>query len=207
MGMLFYAGGDNGDAWEFIVDNPGDGELNVSVFAHAFDLDENWRITLHGPKLGAWLDRVTARALGTDTTPPDTVLPRFATEARAREILPSLQKAVALALAGTDRFERTWPDRDEAPAAPLCVRCSLGSDFSNTSGMVSPWCEQYGHNPFGTSYTWDQAQEAHQLDQDRYDRRRARELDQARTAETAAAVAAGAIDLTAARRSRRDGQS
>jgi hypothetical protein len=201
MSMYFYP-----DGWELAVDNPGFGELHVRALTSPYDaeplVDEEWRREFHGPKLGQFLTAVTAKALG-DT--PGKVgyeeLPRFLTAEVARRMLPDLQSAVLLALAGTDRFERTFPDNDEhRPAEPLCVRCNLGSDYTSVP-TSSDWCEQYGHRAFGiASDRWEFAQEMYQLDLQRWERAEARRREQEALE---SGLSREAIDLDAARRTRR----
>lgn len=200
MSMLFYPGG-----WELAVDNPGYGELHVRALTDPYDAEplvkEEWRRELRGPKVGEFLTAVTAQALG--GTPGKVGyedLPRFLTAAVARELLPALQSATLLALAGTDRYERTFPaDRDHYPAAPLCVRCNLGSDYAGVPA-TSDWCEQYGHTAFGTYPRWETAQEAYQLDLDRWKRAEERRR---RDDALVSGLEPAAIDLDAARRQRR----
>lgn len=201
MSMMFYP-----DGWELAVDNPGHGELFVRALTNPYDaeplVDEEWRREFHGRRVGQFLAAVTAKALG---GAPGKVgyeeLPHFLTAQVARSMLPALQSAVLLALAGTDRYERTFPDDGEHyPPAPLCVRCNLGSDYASAP-TTSSWCEQYGHSPFGTALDrWESAQEAYQLDLDRWKRADARRRE-------AEAPASGStretIDLDAARRARR----
>jgi hypothetical protein len=201
MSMIFYPGG-----WELAVDNPGYGELNVRALTHPYDaeplVEQEWSREFHGPKVGQFLAAVTAKALG--GTPGKVgyeELPPFVTAEVARQLLPALQSATLLALAGSDRYERTFPeDRDHYPWAPLCVRCNLGSDYTSVP-TTSEWCEQYGHTPFGTPLSqWESAQEAYQLELDRWKRAEAR-----RRQDEAPAVGTPrqAIDLDTERRARR----
>jgi hypothetical protein len=201
MSMIFYP-----DGWEIAVDNPGHGELHVRALSNPYDceplVDQEWRRELHGPKVGQFLAAVTAKALG--GTPGKVgyeELPRFLTAQVARDLLPALQSATLLALAGTDRYERTFPgERDHYPAEPLCVRCNLGSDYSSVP-TTSEWCEQYGHQAFGTSAPrWEHAQEMYQLDLDRWKRAEARRREEEALA---SGLEPAAIDLDAARRARR----
>src|SRR4051794_29875719 len=131
MSMIFYP-----DGWELAVDNPGYGALQVRALENPYDcaplVKQEWSRAFHGPKVGQFLAAVTAKALG--GTPGKVgyeELPRFITADVARKMLPALQSATLLALAGTDRYERTFPDNPEhCPPAPLCVRCNLGSDYA-----------------------------------------------------------------------------
>ena len=200
MSMIFYP-----DGWEIAVDNPGFGELSIRALTHSYDREplvkEEWSREFYGPKVGEFLTAVTAQALG-DT--PGKVgyeeLPRFLTAEVARDLLPALQHAVLLALAGGDRFERIFPDREEQPPKPLCARCNLGSFYTSVP-TTSQWCEQHGHRAFGISASrWEHAQEMYQLDLDRWKRADARRREDEALAAT---VAPAAIDLDAARRARR----
>ena len=175
MSMLFYPG-----AWELAVDDPGHGSMLVRALANPYDavplVDREWSREFYGPRVGEFLTAVTARALGGE---PGRVgyetLPWFVTAAVARELLPSLQSAVLLALAGTDRFERVFPDRDERPADPLCARCNLGSIYTSVP-IESAWCAEYGHRAFGTAVDrWESAQEVHRMHLDRWERAQARD--------------------------------
>lgn len=199
MSMIFYP-----DGWELAVDNPGYGELLIRTLTNPYDskplVKQEWSREFRGPKLGQFLTAVTAQALG--GTPGKVgyeELPRFLTAEVARQLLPALQSAVLLALAGTDRYERTFPDEGERPATPLCVRCNLGSDYTSSEGTTSPWCEQYGHTAFGTYPRWDTAQEAYQLDLDRWEREQARRRERE---PVDSGPAPQTIDLDAARRAR-----
>ena len=197
--MMFYP-----DGWELAVDNPGYGELLVRALTDPYDCEplvkQEWSRSFHGPKVGEFLAAVTARAIGgTAGKVGYEELPRFITAEVARTMLPALQSAVLLALAGTDRYERIFPD-DQRPSAPLCVRCNLGSDYASVPG-VSQWCQQYGHRPFGTSAPrWDNVQEMYQLDLARWERAQAREREQEALT---SGLPGEAIDLDAARRARR----
>lgn len=198
--MIFYPGG-----WELAVDNPGYGELLVRALTNPYDCEplvkDEWSREFRGPKVGDFLAAVTAHALG--GTPGKVgyeELPKFLTPAVARDLLPALQSATLLALTGTDRYERIFPaDRDQYPAAPLCVRCNLGSDYASVPS-TSQWCEQYGHRAFGSYPKWETAQEAYQLELDRWKRAEARRRDDE---VLASGLTPEAIDLDAARRARR----
>jgi hypothetical protein len=200
MSMLFYP-----DGWEIAVDNPGYGELFIRALIDPYDcaplVKQEWGREFHGSKVGEFLAAVSAKALGGI---PGRVgyeqLPRFITAEVARQLLPALQSATLLALAGTDRYERIFPDsRDHYPAAPLCVRCNLGSDYTSVP-TASKWCEQYGHRAFGSYSRWQTAQEAYQLDIDRWKRAESRRREEE---VLASALSREAIDLSAARQARR----
>lgn len=157
-------------AFEIAVDNPGHGELELRRLDDASD----W-VTLTGAELGEVLAAVTARAFGGDWTLRK--VGRVDVD-EARELLPGLQRAVVLATAGTDRFERTFPDPDESPAEPLCVNCNLGSPY-HREVTISERCNEDGHQPFGhrASATWEQAGRRHARDLDWWQHTR-RRLDQ-----------------------------
>ena len=199
----------NVPGWELDVDNPGYGELTIAALTDPHDREplvtQEWRRELNGPNLGAFLAAVTAQALGgTPGAFGFDNLPRFLTAAVARELLPALQAAALLALAGTDRYERVYPD-GERPAEPLCARCHTGSDYTTVASMSS-WCAEHGHRPFGTRLTWDEAQSMYRWDLERWERAQARAREQALEREQAArhSLPAGdAIDQDAARRQRR----
>jgi hypothetical protein len=208
MSMIFCPAG-----WELAVDNPGYGALNIRALTDPYDakplVKEEWSRDFYGPKLGQFLNAVTAIALG--GTPGKVGfedLPAFITATVARDLLPALQHATLLALAGTDRFERTFPDTEERPAKPLCVRCNLGSDYTATP-TTSEWCEQHGHRAFGTAgERWEHAQELHELAVQSWQRAQDRQReDQRFAAETAAARTGQLVNLDAARRDRRRPQA
>lgn len=198
MSMIFYP-----DGWELAVDNPGVGELIVIADEELNPrlINREWRAELYGADIGAFLTQVTNRALELDDSEHSgTPLPRFLSAEVARAVLPALQRAVLLATAGTDRFEKVFPDADEAPQKPICVRCNIGSPYTSEVA-TSEWCEQYGHRAFGASASrWEHAQEMYQLNRDRWEREQARQREQE-------ALASGlnreAIDLDVARRARR----
>lgn len=156
--------------WELDVPNPGYGELFVRAPRHPFRgeplvADEDWEAELYGPKVGEFLTQVTTHALTVESVaaPAGAMLPGFMSVQVARGLLPSLQEAVLLAVAGTDRHERTFRDADEGPARPLCVHCNEGTHFS-PGALPCPWCEQHGHRAFGMNMRrWENAQEVYRL--------------------------------------------
>lgn len=162
------------EGFELYVDNPRYGELVVRATAD----QERWEATFDGAELGTFLHRVTERALGLDPAPPlpgDRPLPAALTAEAARTILPALQRAVVLAAAGTDAFERTFPDPDAGPCEPYCVDCGEGSGFSGAT-TISARCLEYGHHAYGmgTTTTWESAQQRYQLARQRWDEHRGR---------------------------------
>lgn len=163
MSMSFFR-----DGWQLHVDDPGYGRITVvATTVWDDDPDEFWFRELHGPQIGEFLTAVTARALDVDLDQgalPSFFGPDLFTPAASRTLLPALQEAAILATAGTDRYERVYPDPDEGPQPPLCARCNLGTLFT-TEELSSAWCEQHGHRPFGASFRrWETAQEIHNSD-------------------------------------------
>ncbi len=175
MSMSWYPGHDTAEGWEISVDNPGHGTLWIRTLGE--DLPE-WESDLRGAELTSFLAALTAlvldesAALALGSTPTGG-LPRFMNATRARRLLPAFQKAVLLAAAGSDRYERLAPDEDDAPAEPLCVNCHKGSPYAATETW-SEWCQTYGHTPFGQNGgRWDLAVELHAHAVDRWKRMRA----------------------------------
>lgn len=150
MGMVFYA---LDDRVQMFVDNPGYGEIIVRGFA-----DDGDTLSRTGAQLGQLVEMTTQRAFGVE---PEArpVLPAAITAVQAAELLPSVQRAVLLAAAGTDRYGRTDGEAGQAPADVLCVDCAQGSDFHHAV-TISERRSEYGHTPFGylTGTTWEQAQ-------------------------------------------------
>lgn len=179
MGMIFCPAG-----FELYVDNPGHGELFVVAATRPSigesSVHEDWQLDLYGPQLGEFLARVTDRAFDADQPRPGRVrLPAFITSAVAATLLPALHRATMLAIGGTDRYERTFPESDEAPAGPLCVRCNLGSPYS-PGALPSTWCDQHGHRAYGVrTGRWDLAQELYGHDLAMWKRQQAREHERA----------------------------
>lgn len=127
--------------FEVAVDDPGYGY----VYACGYGWD--WR-RIGGGDLGRFLEAVTALALG--LPPQGRGLPPEMTREDAAEVLPSLQRAVLLAGAGTDRFDIITGSEDAVEQ--LCVYCDEGTDYTRP-GRDSTWCEEHGHAPFGAR--WD----------------------------------------------------
>ncbi|MFI5494189.1 hypothetical protein [Actinoplanes sp. NPDC051859] len=181
MSMMFYPAG-----WELAVDSPGSGELLITTVTDSTDTDtvtnEQWYRAYYGPQVVQFLAAVTARSLGDAAGKVGHEdLPSFLTAEVARALLPALQKAVLLALAGSDRYERVFLDDGRAPAEPLCVRCHEGSFFPYLA-ISSEWCEQFGHRAFGTSLErWEDAHEAYRMDCDRWKRTETRRRESQRS--------------------------
>jgi hypothetical protein len=128
-------------------------------------------------------------------------LPPFMKPHVARALLPVFQKAVVLAVGGSERYDRVLPDQDGSPQPPFCVRCDLGT-FYTPGAMPNTWCEQYGHTPFGTAdgTSWEAATAHYERRRRWWDQDRERERDQAALE---SGLEQGAIDLDRARRDRR----
>ena len=149
MSMLFYAGPADQEWAEIAVDDPGHGYLVItrleadtaavsSVFA--------------GERLGTLVDRVAAAANTAGDHAPSTHRPTSGpvvtlTRAEAVELLPALVRALALAVAGTDRFQRIWTEYADPDPAALCVYCNQGSPYDQTV-TISEFCAEHGHTPF-----------------------------------------------------------
>jgi hypothetical protein len=177
MGITWYPEG-----LELDVPNPGYGELIVTADAQQYAgralVTEDWQVRLTGADIGAFLAAVTARAVGGpkpeihrhpdwDAWSPSD-LPGWCTQQVARDLLPALQRAVLLAVAGTDRFDRTYYAQEEGPHEPLCANCNEGSDYTPT-GPAS--CAEYGHSAFGArnpNFRWAPAQERYTWARERW---------------------------------------
>jgi hypothetical protein len=141
------------------VNDPGHGEVLLCGFhrggdrAHRCDFDDK---RLRGSDLGLVLERLTDLAI-TDSRDIGTVH-RLGTltVGEARLLLPSFQRAVVLAAAGSNRYEAVMEAPGEAPE--FCVTCGEGEIYA-TSECRTPqhpdascartdWCDQYGHSWF-----------------------------------------------------------
>jgi hypothetical protein len=68
----------------------------------------------------------------------------------ARRLLPAMQAAVLTVAAGSERAERILdPPDPEEPRRPFCANCDEGRVDSARNPHPNPWCEKYGHEPFG----------------------------------------------------------
>jgi hypothetical protein len=163
MSMSWYPGD-----WEIYVDNPGYGEIFVR------ERNGKWERELVGEDIADFLADVTAIAL--DLTPRPGQRLSGVTNTTAREVLPALQRAVILAAAAGDRFERLFRDEDEPPQEPLCVRCNEGTCYSDVA-LPSKQCDRFGHAPFGmgAETKWERAQAAHAIQLERWERQRERD--------------------------------
>ncbi len=103
----------SGSSWsiEVTVDDPGCGRLAYQSFDSPNSMGPVVEFT--GSWLGALLDDVTKLALRPDggsavyASTSDCHSVRITRE-QARELLPVLQHAVALAIGGTERYDRIW---------------------------------------------------------------------------------------------------
>lgn len=163
MGMMWYPGawdtqGRAADPWmEIAVPSPGYGEIQCTRLDDRFVAFEDPRrgnaAEFVGERIGALLDALTQLALGTAGADHISIrasrgMPLLVARDEAAELLPTMQKAVALAIGGADRFERVWVESDSPTPGQLCAKCNQGSPYS-TEVTHSDWCEQYGHTPFG----------------------------------------------------------
>lgn len=189
------------NAFEMWVDDPGYGYLwmrlvELRALQYVGLDDEGWEIALAGAQLGEWLRELTTRALCV-TGEYDSSwgirdrlghrrrdqVPHWVTSHVARSLLPAFQKAVLLATAGTDRFEQTCVDEDDAPQPPICVRCDVDRIWASAVA-TSVYCDEHGHTPFGMvgraggvvrPISWETALECRADERARWDRERERE--------------------------------
>lgn len=140
MSMLFYAGAAEHEWAEIAVDDPGHGYLVItrleadtvaasSVFA--------------GERLGDLVDRVTSVVIDPDASastsvPPTSGATLRVSRAEAVELIPPLVRAVALAMADTDRYDRIWAEHAEADPPALCVYCNQGSPYDQVVTISEP---------------------------------------------------------------------
>lgn len=161
---VFDPGTRQGEPWvELSVPDPEHGRIEVRRLSVDGDHPDDPMGVYAGEQIAALLDQVTDLALSGDGSPvtirSTSGKSLTLTRAEAVMLLPFLQRAAVLATAGTDRYERVWND-DHASNPPLCVRCNQGSHFHHAV-TISLACNEYGHTPFGTTRTWDQAQQHH----------------------------------------------
>jgi hypothetical protein len=139
----FYAGPDGHGQVELAVDDPGHGYLHVRVLYSGHE-----GATVAGARMAEMLSDITAAVLGNETSAWVRGL-GLLSGAQCRALLPQAQKAVTLAAAGTDRYDRIFVDDDSsAPTLQLCVDCNEGSGFSDQV-TISSRCIEFGHHPFG----------------------------------------------------------
>jgi hypothetical protein len=141
------------------LDDPGYGTLDVNRDG------TQWRIRLTGKRLGRFLSALTSRALGAENDDEaQWLLPQWLTVADARVLLPALQLAVIAAAAGSDKFERLYPDAEGPPQSPICVNCGAGSFTYSEIETFCGACLENGHTPFGSDATWDEADHRYEIE-------------------------------------------
>lgn len=144
MAVTYYAGPDGHGQIELAVDDPGHGYLH----ARLRDGTSADMTLVAGARVAEMLADITTGVLGNETTAWVGGLGLLTVE-QCRALLPAAQKAIALAVGGTDRYERVYTvleARGDLPA--LCVDCNQGSDFAEKV-TISSQCIEFGHHPFG----------------------------------------------------------
>lgn len=153
--------------FELDVEDPGLGQLRVTrVCCHN---DEGWTVVLSGPGLGASLRALTDLALDADLQDAPVFGRHRLWQDEARYLLPAFQRAMVLAVGGTDRSDRVRrPEDDEPPLEPLCVHCGAGSAYYPAEAARSSYCDEHGHQPFGqyAGWSWQGAIRAYQRTND-----------------------------------------
>lgn len=143
------------------VDDPGRGSVTVcglhrsEATEHRCDYNDKH---VYGVDLGLALDELTSLAIRDPLESVVGTVHRLGsmTVGEARLLLPSFQRAVLLAAAGTNRYEATAEDAEAAPT--FCTTCGEGEMYT-TSECRSPqrsdgscartdWCDQFGHSWF-----------------------------------------------------------
>jgi len=141
------------------LDNPGYGVLEVSHDG------TGWYVRLTGKRLGRFLAALTSRALGAeDNEKKQRLLPQWLSVAEARELLPALQLDVIAAAAGSDKFDRLYPDAEGPPQSPICVACGAGSFTYPQIETFCGACLENGHKPFGNDATWQEANQRYEVE-------------------------------------------
>jgi hypothetical protein len=143
MSMTFYAVDDEGGEIEVAVDDPGHGYVHVRVIGGVLDGDTQ----VSGSRMAEMLSDVTAAALDGESPAWVRGIGRLS-GAQCRALLPQLQKAIALAIVGTDRYERVFVNEEHGPLPQLCASCGEGSGFTDQV-TISSRCVEFGHRPFG----------------------------------------------------------
>lgn len=164
-----YAGVDpDSPTFEIVVDDPGHGRLHIRRLdgRHRDPDAGRWgagSTEFAGTDVGLLLDKASKLVAGTSATGHATVRGSrgqvLVIEAdEAAFLLPVLTRAVLLAVAGQERYERVATGFEPQP--PRCVNCGAGSFSTPESSALNGWCLEYGHSPFGTpaNTTWDQAE-------------------------------------------------
>ncbi len=170
MQTTFYAGPHpDRPTFEITVNDPGSGWLYFRRLDDRYP-DREGKLygddvpLFAGSHLGRLLQLVTGLALGTDGS-PNRLIRGTAGRAvgigvdEAGNLLPLLTKAVLLAVAGEDRYERTIAT-DAQARQPRCVHCGAGASDAVEEAVISGWCLEHGHTPFGTRpfTSWQTAQ-------------------------------------------------
>lgn len=170
MAVTFYVGPAGLEVFEIDVPDPGHGRVAVRRLNHRFDrtaAGAHEAGEYAGAAMADLLDVVTGLATGTangDQAVARSSMGRSLVVARdeAPALLRQLQKAVALAMGGEDRYERVWVDDHVGGLETLCVDCRGGA-LAVGSDAVSAFCDEYGHHPFGvvSDTSWQVARERH----------------------------------------------
>lgn len=115
-------------------------------------------MTVTGPRITTLLEQITALALGTPAV-SRSMIPRELNQATAAKLLPAFQRAVILAVAGTDRYEALHPEPEGGPRPPICVRCGINGSATIDDARLSGYCLERGHTPFGagSGTSWERA--------------------------------------------------
>lgn len=170
MAVTFYVGPAGLEVFEIDVPDPGHGRVAVRRLNHRFDrtaAGAHEAGEYAGAAMADLLDVVAGLATGTvngDQAVARSSMGRSLVVARdeAPALLRQLQKAVALAMGGEDRYERVWVDDHVGGLETLCVDCRGGA-LAVGSDAVSAFCDEYGHHPFGvvSDTSWQVARERH----------------------------------------------
>jgi hypothetical protein len=143
------------------VDDPGGGDVLLCGFNRDGDREHLCHSDdkrLRGTDLGRVLEQLSDLAtLPAGKSPTDPVHRLgWMTVSEAKLLLPSFQRAVVLAAAGSNRYEAVMEAPGEAPE--FCITCGKGEIYT-TSECRDPqhpaaacartdWCDQYGHRWF-----------------------------------------------------------
>jgi hypothetical protein len=145
------------------VSDPGHGKLVVCGFhrpgggEHRCGYDDK---RLRGSDLGRAQSELTALALRGPMESAAGTVHRLGsmTVGEARLLLPSFQRAVLLAAAGSNRFEVVAQEKDDPEPSLFCTTCGEGEIYTpaecrtparpDASCMRTDWCDQHGHSWF-----------------------------------------------------------
>lgn len=154
------------------VADPGYGKILVCGFHrvgtehHCHSHDKR----LHGTDLGRVLEQLTDVALTPAGQAPPAPVHRLGwlTVTEAKQLLPSFQRAVVLAAAGSNRYEALLEQPGDAPE--FCTTCGEGEIYTpsecrtpqhpDASCARTAWCDQYGHTWFAGRVPADTAASA-----------------------------------------------